>query len=391
MQAIPLRQVRALIRGATDFEEAEGVLTPLRLPRWTRARQFDQWIERWSALSLGVSLVTHTAATRLELDLLLERVLPSADAHEVFPASMVVEIEGEVVARVALDGGTVVRTLPDRTARIDVGAVATVVLELGGSVAPREVRVWFPHNGRVELHAVRADASLERAGEERRPRWVHHGSSVSHGLEARDPLGPWPQQAARALGVEITDLAIAGNAQLDPFVAQTIAAVDADIVSLKLGVNTVNADSMRARAFVPALHGFLDIVRAGHPDTPILVLSPIACPAIESVPGPTVKLADGRYRGTPQEVTPGDGKLTLRRVRDLIRAVIETRRETDPLLWYEDGLELFGEGDAELLWDGLHPDQRGYDLIARRFVERADGEGPVGEAFAAARSRTPRS
>ena len=52
------------------------------------------------------------------------------------------------------------------------------------------------------------------------------------------------------------------------------------------------------------------------------------------------------------------------------------------VLWLADGLELFGAADAGLLWDGLHPEQAGYDLIARRFVERALDPGtPIGLAF----------
>ena len=45
---------------------------------------------------------------------------------------------------------------------------------------------------------------------------------------------------------------------------------------------------MRRRAFTPAVHGFLDTIREGHPDTPLLVVSPILCPIHEDTPGPTM-------------------------------------------------------------------------------------------------------
>ncbi len=383
MQLVPQPSLRELIRGATAIEAVAGGLAPVRLPSWTRAQQFDDWIERWSAQSLGVSLVALTAASRVEIDLELTRILPAGEAQALFPASLVAELDGVVVARVPVEAGPVVRTLPDRSAELIEGPAVTAELELGPSTGEeRTLRIWLPHNGRSVLRAVRADAPLHPAPEDGKPVWLHHGSSVSHGLEAVDPLGPWPQQAARALGMELRNLAIAGNAQLDPFVARTIAALPAEVISLKLGVNVVNGDTMRARAFVPALHGFLDLVREGHPRTPLLVLSPIACPAIEEVPGPTAKGADGRYRGTPRHTAPGDGALTLRVVRDLVREVVERRMQDDPALWYDDGLALFGEADAALLWDGLHPDQEGYDLIAERFVERARSDSPTGRAFA---------
>lgn len=49
--------------------------------------------------------------------------------------------------------------------------------------------------------------------------------------------------------------------------------------------------------------------------------------------------------------------------------MVQSRR--DPALTYLDGRELFGDADVALLYDGLHPNQEGLDLIAQRFVERA--------------------
>ncbi|MDO7881562.1 GDSL-type esterase/lipase family protein [Salinibacterium soli] len=380
MLETPLDRVRDLVRGAVGFESGVASVAPLRLPEWTRSQQFDPWIERWSAQSLGVHLSTRSAASVVELDIEATRILPPGESQSLFPAAIVAEVDGVVVDRVAIDEGPVVRTLSDRTAEFIAGPAVTVRLDLGAAAGERDVVVWLPHNARAVIHAVRSDAPLDPPRLTGRRVWLHHGSSVSHGIEADGPLGPWPQQAARSLGLDIVDLAIAGNAQLDPFVARTLASIPADVVSLKLGVNVVNGDTMRARAFVPALHGFLDIVRDGHPGIPILVCSPIACPAIEETPGPTAKGPDGRYRGTDRLVVPGDGTLTLSVVRHLVRSVVEAR--DDSALYYDDGLELFGLDDAALLWDGLHPDQRGYDLIARRFVDRARSDTPTGRAFA---------
>lgn len=383
VQVVPLDVVRELIRGATDVEQVEGGLSPVRLPAWTRAQQADRWIEFWSAHTVGVRLVMRTAATRLHLDVAVTRMLPEGLEQPLFPASVVAEVDGAVVARADIDAGPVIVNHADRTWTLVDGPTLALELELGEARAgEREVTVWLPHNGHALIRELRADAPVAAAEPDVRPRWLHHGSSISHSLEAVDPLGPWAQQAARELGLNLTNLAIAGNAQLDPFVARTLAGIPADVVSVKLGVNVINADSMRKRTFVPALHGFLDLVREGHPDVPLLVMSPVACPAIEEVPGPTHKDADGLWRGTPREIVPGDGTLTLRVVRELVRSVVESRRQADPMIRYDDGLTLFGLDDADLLWDGLHPSQEGYDLIARRFVDRARGATPTGEAFA---------
>ncbi len=383
MLSTPLQDVASMLRGATDCELADGALSPVRLAAWTRARQADRWIELWSAHSLGVRLVTLTAASRVEIVTTVTRMVPLNESAPTFPASAVATIGGAVVARAPITDGPLVVTLPDRTWRDVDGPASRLSFDLGTGDQEREVTIWLPHNGHAILHEVLADAPLRQALASNASVWVHHGSSVSHGLEADDPLGPWPQQAARALGVDLTNLAIAGNAQLDPFVARTIAGHRADIITLKLGVNTINVDSMRRRAFVPALHGFLDLVREGHPDTPLVVMGPIACPAIEETPGPTWKGEDGLYRGTPRATVPGDGTLTLGLVRELVRETVESRMPSDPLLWSDDGLELFGEADAHLLWDGLHPSQAGYELIASRFAARAsDSSTPLGAAFA---------
>ena len=53
------------------------------------------------------------------------------------------------------------------------------------------------------------------------------------------------------------------------------------MITLELGINVVNGDTMRERAFVAAFHGFLDTIRDGHPKTPILITSPIICPIAE--------------------------------------------------------------------------------------------------------------
>ena len=74
---------------------------------------------------------------------------------------------------------------------------------------------------------------------------------------------------------------------------------------------------MRLRAFGPAVHGFLDTIRDGHPDVPLLVVSPILCPIHEDTPGPGAfdpdALAEGaiRFRATGDPAERAAGKLTL--------------------------------------------------------------------------------
>jgi hypothetical protein len=208
---------------------------------------------------------------------------------------------------------------------------------------------------------------------------VHYGSSISHCSEADHPTGTWPAVAARLAGADLQSFGFGGQCHLDPFAGRMIAAQPADLISLKLGINVVNTDLMRLRAFVPAVHGFLDTIRDGHPDTPLLVVSPIACPIHESTPGPSDMdpsgLAEGRLRfvaaGDPADVARG--KLTLEVIRRELAGLVDQRE--DAHLHYLDGLSLYGLDDAERLPlpDDLHPDAATHALIGERFGLAIDG------------------
>ena len=65
--------------------------------------------------------------------------------------------------------------------------------------------------------------------------------------------------------MHLTSLGFGGQCHLDLFVAQTIRDLPADYISLKVGINIVNQNSLGRRAFASALHGFLDIDPRGSP------------------------------------------------------------------------------------------------------------------------------
>ncbi|MDD0857936.1 SGNH/GDSL hydrolase family protein [Arthrobacter alpinus] len=113
----------------------------------------------------------------------------------------------------------------------------------------------------------------------------------------------WPALAARLGGMELTNLGFGGSALLDPFTARTMRDTPADAISIKMGINIVNLDLMRLRAFGPAVHGFLDTLRDGHPETPLLVVSPVFCGIHEDTPGPgafdMAALAEGKCVSSP--------------------------------------------------------------------------------------------
>lgn len=367
-----------LLRGALELERTAHGLAPHRLPAWARAQCTDAQFAMAESQPSGVRLALRTRASIVELD-----TLPTKRAYIGAPQRpdgvYDLLVDGELVAQLTAQGGnTLTINMLDGTAVTSPGPAATVRFA-GLPERDKLVEIWLPHNETTELLALRSDAPIEPAPPSGRRVWLHHGSSISHGSNAASPTTTWPAVAAALGGVDLVNLGLAGNAMLDPFTARTIRETAADLISLKLGINVVNADLMRVRAFGPAVHGFLDTVRDGHPDTPLLVVSPIYCPIHEDTPGPSVpdpaELAEGRmsFRAGGDPAERAAGKLTLGVVREELARIVRQRAAHDPHLHYVDGLGLYGEADfGELpLPDMLHPDPAAHRRIGERFAAQA--------------------
>lgn len=311
----------------------------------------------------------------LELDVVRTRVV-LVGVPERLDGTVDVIVDGHLVRQASTSGGDVVRVDP-RTGQsvIESGPATTMRFEL--PAGDKDVEVWLPHYERVELTALRTNAPIGVPVENRK-RWVHHGSSISQGSNALSPTTTWPAVAAALAGVDLVNLGLSGSALLDPFVARAIRDQPADVVSVKLGINLVNADLMRQRAFGPAVHGFLDTVRDGHPNTPLTVIGPLYCPIHETTPGPGAFDVEALARGEMRFVATGDaadaerpgglGRLTLTWIRAQLAEIVRRRAVDDPLLTYVDGLTLYGPEDPPLP-DQLHPDAATHQLIGRRFAE----------------------
>ncbi|GAA1994584.1 GDSL-type esterase/lipase family protein [Microbacterium pumilum] len=373
----PLRDVDlggVAIRGAVEIERTARRLTPHRLPAWARLQIPDAFMVQTSAESAGIRLAFRTAATTLELDVAARRMAP--DAASALPASIwELTSEGRVVAEAAaVAGSRYLFTFEDPSGRVIEGPPSTVRFTSLPAVET-EYELWLPFTDAVELLALRADAPVAPPADRTAVKWVHHGSSISHGYRADSTTGTWPVAAALATGADLTNLAFSGSAMLDPFTARTVRDQPADLISLKVGINLVNGDVMRMRAFRPAVDGFLDTLREGHPTAPIVVVSPIFCAPVEDAAGPTVQDPTRSYEwsiagGTEAQVA--EGKLSLGAIRAALADIVVRRRATDPNLHYVDGHDLYGPADAERtpLPDNLHPGPDVQRLIAERFVER---------------------
>ncbi|MYT31357.1 MULTISPECIES: GDSL-type esterase/lipase family protein [unclassified Streptomyces] len=367
-----------ILRGALDLERTEHGLLPHRLPAWARAQCTDGQLAMAESQPSGVRLVFRTRATAVELETLpTKRVYVGAPPRPDGRYDLLVD--GRPAGQASVPGGnTLTLDMITGSARHQPGPTGILrFTDLPDRL--KHIEIWLPHNETTELVALRTDAPVEPVPNQGRKVWLHHGSSISHGTDAAGPTTTWPALAASLGGVELINLGLGGSALLDPFTARTLRDTPADLISIKIGINLVNADLMRLRAFTPAVHGFLDTIREGHPTAPLLVVSPILCPIHEDTPGPSAPdltaLGTGRLRfraaGDPAE--RAGGKLTLNVIRDELHRIVQQRAADDPHLHYLDGRDLYGAADAaELpLPDELHPDTATHRRIGERFAKAA--------------------
>ncbi|MGN6124937.1 MAG: SGNH/GDSL hydrolase family protein [Humibacter sp.] len=373
-----------LLHGHEETEVTERGVRPHRLPAWVRTQFPDPQLLMMDTQPSGVRLAFLTEARVIEVDLHPTRLAyRGADRMR---GSVDLLVDHVPVASDLLDGGDTIEVdLQTGQTAFHQGHPHTTRFA-GLPAGEKLIELWLPHNESVELIELRTDSPVSAAPSSA-PLWVHHGSSISHGSNAATPSQIWPAVAGRLGEVSLRNLGFGGSALVDPFRARVIRDSPADLISLKLGINVVNLDAMRLRAFVPAVHGFIATVRDGHPTTPIVLVSPIFCGIHEDTPGPgafdpaTLGTDHVTFTASGQTGDLANGRLTLRVIRDALASLVEHR--ADPNLHYLDGLSLYGPEDAVAhpLPDALHPDTESHGLIGRRFAERvfAD-EGPFGRA-----------
>lgn len=380
MQSIALTP--ELIRGALEIETTDTGLRAHRLPAAVRRGFPDPQLLAVEAQPSGVRLALTTEATELEVHLHPQRTAYRGISRP--RGAIDVVVEGALVVRDELTGGDVTEVDLATGAMTHEPGPDHITRVTGLAATSKRVEFWLPHNEAVEIRGLYADAPVA-AAEPTGLRWVHHGSSISHGSNAVAPTAIWPVVTASELGADLTNLGFGGSCLIDQFVARTIRDLPADLIRLKLGINVVNLDGMRRRTFTSAVHGFLDTIRDGHPTTPLLLVTPVWCGIHENTPGPGAFHPDMFVTGRPrfaaagQEGDAAQGRLTLQVVREALAEVAAQR--DDEALHLVDGLSLFGAADAEQwpLGDDLHPDTEAHRLIGERFAQTVRQAGvPLG-------------
>ncbi|HEX9237087.1 MAG TPA: SGNH/GDSL hydrolase family protein [Actinomycetota bacterium] len=200
--------------------------------------------------------------------------------------------------------------------------------------------VYLPEGMQPTILAIEVHGgSIEPASPQ--PRWVVYGDSVAEGWVASGPAMAWPAVVGREVGLDTLNMGYAGAARGEIVSAEHIAELQADIISISHGTNCWTRTPHSVGMFREGLIGFLDVVRQGHPDTPIVVVSPVTRPDAETT---TNRLG-----------------ATLTDLRAAMESVVLDRIHADPNLRLIPGRDLI---DGSMLPDGLHPNDEGHAAIA---------------------------
>ncbi|MER0444527.1 GDSL-type esterase/lipase family protein [Streptomyces sp. Edi4] len=173
-----------------------------------------------------------------------------------------------------------------------------------------------------------------------RPRWLVHGDSITEGWWSTRPAHAWPLVAGRRLGLDTVNLGYAGGGRGELPIAEQLARLRADVLTLAFGTNCWSAP-FSAPLMYETLLAFVRLVRRGHPSTPLLLVSPLLHPEAEETPnalGATLAQLRGAMEDAARELMArGDGHLQL----------------------------LPGHGllTPDHLADGLHPTDEGHALL----------------------------
>lgn len=366
-----------LLEGHLDTMAVPGGIRPLRLPlrHWSHFPAAGEILRTAVSSASGVRLRTQTSATRLALRVRCTGI--SFEGSPVPQGGFAATVGGETVAT-AIAPLDRIEALPLAGDSVAVTSIRDESVVTFAPLPPGEktVTILLPPGMMVDLLGLDADAPCTVPPADGAPVWVHYGSSISHCADPTPPTSVWPTVAAHLAGLDVVNLGFGGQCMLDPFVADAIAEAPADVISIKVGVNIVGARAMDQRTFGPALHGFLDRVRRGHPDVPIILASSILWPGSEDTPGPSGVefLSEGGIRcftaGDPDDIARG--ALTMTTSRRIAEQVVQVRAAAGEPIHYLDGFALYGPDDADRwqLPDSLHPDAALYEEIGRRFAER---------------------
>lgn len=240
--------------------------------------------------------------------------------------------EGAGRTFVSWDGATVVDEAPAVLGR------GRVTLRVG----PGRAVVALPEGMRPTVLRVTGGSGKPVRPAPSQPRWLCYGDSIAEGWVASGPGRAWPAVAGRLLGLDVVNLGYGGAARGEMVMAEAMAGMPADVITLSHGTNCWQRITHSAEQVAVGLDAFLTLLRSAHPATPVVVVSPIVRPDAET--------------------TPNAVGATLSDIRLALEGAVRRRQASEPRLWLVEGAALVPATD---LVDGVHPGDAGHLRLAK--------------------------
>ena len=310
------------------FPGAPGVPYPRALPVDAGRLPADTWAT--ACIPVGVRLELVGEAEAIEID------------YETATTDLGYRGEGAGTTFTSWRGQSVIDDVPAvlGRGRVTLRMIADESRVGPGSDGPDRTVVTLPEGMRPSVLSVRGVGGTVRPAPPQ-PRWLCYGDSIAEGWAASNPGRAWPAVAGRRYGLDVINLGYAGAARGEMVSAEEIAGLPADVISLSYGTNCWTRIQHSAEQVGAGLDAFVDLVRTGHPDTPVVVASPVIRPDAE-------------------DQQNGLGA-TLADLRSAIEARIERRCGRDPRLLLVRGGALL---TPDQLADGVHPGDEGHRVLA---------------------------
>ena len=323
-QVISDFQGPAFIQGAVSLEKLPDGIRPWRLIEQKRDL-FEKALHGPAISPAGVRITLISDTSQIILDVSCPENCGTYDLL----------VDGDFHSRVEFDAGE-----PRRRLRFD-------NLPRG----EHRLEIMLSHRRETIVHAIAIDSGASaKPFHDTRRRWSVYGSSITHCGSAPGPVETWPALVANRADLNLTCFGYGGNCHMEPIVARMIRDHPADVISMCLGINTHHG-TLSERTFRAAVIGLIQIIREKHPQTPMVVVSPIYC--------------------RPRETGPGKTGMTLQLMREwILDAVTRLKAHGDQHLHYVSGLDILGPDEADWLEaDELHPHAQGNHHIADRYAE----------------------
>jgi len=208
----------------------------------------------------------------------------------------------------------------------------------------KDITIYLPntHHVRVDAIGVAADTQFRSPSSFalKRP-LVCYGSSVLQGTGASRGAMTYPALLARQLNLDYVNLGFGGSGRAEPQVVSLVSEIDACGFLFDLG-KSYGAQPIEVYAKM------LDMIRASHPEVPIIVVTPIY---------------SQRERTEPEYLDKSE------KLRVLMRQAAQERIQAgDQRTFVVEGLDLCGEADWDAFHDPTHPNDEGNRRMAERLA-----------------------